>query len=102
MQRMGEAFYGRSQAYQTALAASGEQAFRLLVDELPLNEGKQNGVQYVLRYSVPVFVGASGTPSLQWSGTFGADGLAVDVRNSGTMHAQISEIGLSASGGAPG
>ena len=81
--------------------ASAEQAYRLLVDELPLNEGKQNGVQYVLRYSVPVFVGALGTPSLQWSGTFGADGLAVDVRNSGTMHAQISEIGLSASGGAP-
>ena len=51
--------------------ASGEQAFRLLVDELPLGgEDKQSGVQYVLRYSVPVFVGTSGTPTLQWSGAF--------------------------------
>jgi fimbrial chaperone protein len=82
--------------------ASGEQAFRLLVDELPLGgEGKQSGVQYVLRYSVPVFVGVSGTPSLQWTGTFGSDGLALDVHNSGSAHAQISGLGLSSAGGAP-
>ena len=82
--------------------ASGEQAFRLLVDELPLGgEDKQSGVQYVLRYSVPVFVGTSGTPTLQWSGTFGNDGLALDVHNGGSAHAQISGLGLSSAGGAP-
>ena len=81
--------------------ASGEQAFRLLVDELPIGSEGKTGVQYVLRYSVPVFVGASGSPSLQWSGSFGSDGLVLDVRNGGSVHAQISGVGLSASGGAP-
>src|SRR6185312_17329775 len=46
-------------------APAGEQAFRLLVDELPVDtDRKETGVKYVLRYSVPVFVGGAGTPSL--------------------------------------
>jgi len=50
-------------------AAAGEQAFRLLVDELPQGAATTTGVQYVLRYSVPVFVGAApaSAAALQWS-----------------------------------
>lgn len=85
-------------------AASGEQTYRLLVDELPLGdskEAKQTSVQYVLRYSVPVFVGASGTPSLQWSTAIDHDGLRIEIRNSGSAHAQVSALNLSQPGAAP-
>ena len=75
-------------------AASGEQTFRLLVDQLPLEASKSTGVMYVLRYSVPVFIGASGTPSLTWSGAPGQDGLELTVTNSGSAHAQIREVSL--------
>ena len=81
---------------RTGAAQPGEQAFRLLIDELPIAEpSQQTGVQYVLRYSVPVFVGATGAPSLQWTTALGADGLSIDVRNTGTTHAQITAVGLS-------
>jgi fimbrial chaperone protein len=81
--------------------ASGEQTFRLLVDELPLEAAKGTGVQYVLRYSVPVFASASGTPALKWSGMPGHDGLELTVSNSGTAHAQIREVDLVQPGAAP-
>lgn len=76
-------------------SASGEEAFRLLVDELPQNgEAKETGVQYVLRYSVPVFVGGGGAPSLQWSTRIDSKSVEIDVRNAGTMHAQITAVTL--------
>jgi fimbrial chaperone protein len=80
--------------------APGEQTYRLLVDELPLEAAKGTGVTYVLRYSVPVFIGASGTPSLTWSGTPGHDTLELTVSNSGTAHAQLREMSLVQPGGA--
>ena len=83
-------------------APAGEQAFRLLVDELPVDtDRKETGVKYVLRYSVPVFVGGSGTPSLAWSTTLGKDGLALDIRNSGSLHAQLSAMTLETPNAAP-
>lgn len=81
--------------------APGERTYRLLVDELPLEAAKGTGVQYVLRYSVPVFVGVSGKPSLKWSGTPGHDALELTVSNTGTAHAQISEVNLVQPGAAP-
>jgi fimbrial chaperone protein len=82
-------------------AAAGEQTFRLLVDELPLEAAKGTGVQYVLRYSVPVFIGVSGTPSLKWSGAPSSEGLELTVSNSGSAHAQIREMSLVQPGAAP-
>ena len=81
--------------------ATGEQTYRLLVDELPLEAAKGTGVQYVLRYSVPVFVGGAGTPSLAWSTSLGKDGLRLDIRNSGSMHAQLSAMTLDSPNAAP-
>jgi fimbrial chaperone protein len=81
--------------------STGEQAFRLLVDELPLGEAKQTGVQYVLRYSVPVFVGAAGSPSLQWSTSVGHEGIELNIHNAGAVHAQVSALNLSQPGAAP-
>jgi fimbrial chaperone protein len=80
--------------------APGEETFRLLVDELPLEASKSTGVMYVLRYSVPVFIGASGEPSLKWSGAPGHDALELTVSNSGTAHAQIREVSLVEAGAA--
>ena len=80
--------------------AAGEQTYRLLVDELPLEAAKGTGVQYVLRYSVPVFIGVSGTPQLKWSGAPSKEGLELTVSNAGTGHAQIREVSLVGSGAA--
>jgi len=55
----------------------------------------------VLRYSVPVFVGASGTPSLQWSTAIDRDGLKLDIHNTGSAHAQIVGLSLAPTGAAP-
>jgi fimbrial chaperone protein len=83
-------------------ASSGEQAFRLLVDELPLGESKGTGVQYVLRYSVPVFVGTPGaTPALQWSTHIDGEKLELNIHNPGAVHAQVSALNLSQPGAAP-
>jgi len=51
-------------------------------------------VQYVLRYSVPVFEGVSGTPQLKWAGAPSREGLELTVSNAGTAHAQIRELNL--------
>ena len=87
---------------RTGPAGSGEQTFRLLVDELPIGgEAKETGVTYVLRYSVPVFIGASGAPALQWSTKVDHEGLKLEVHNSGTAHAQVSYVSLTSAGAAP-
>ena len=81
-----------------------EQAFRLLVDELPAEE-PQAGVQYVLRYSVPVFVpgppASTPTAALQWSSTIVGDSLTLDARNDGARHARLSGAVLLRADGAP-
>jgi fimbrial chaperone protein len=82
-------------------SSTGEQTFRLLIDELPQGGATATGVQYVLRYSVPVFVGPAGAkPSLQWSSTVGHDGITLEIRNTGDAHAQVSALALSPPGGA--
>ena len=85
-----------------------EDAYRLLVDELPEPAPQQQtGVRYVLRYSVPVFVEPVSRPdaaaiaaSLQWSLTRNGNGAALEVHNSGTVHAQISDVSLTPPGSA--
>lgn len=92
---------------RTGAAAPGgsEDAFRVLVDELPQSSPQQSGLQYVLRYSVPVFVGPSPAPdadvssALQWTIERTGSGAAVVVRNAGPRHAQISDFELHAGNG---
>ncbi|MBS0432871.1 MAG: molecular chaperone [Proteobacteria bacterium] len=88
--------------------AAGEDAYRLLVDELPQPEQqKQTGVRYVLRYSVPVFVEPAVPPdaaaiaaALRWSLVRDGDGIALQARNAGATHAQLSDASLLPPGGA--
>lgn len=84
-----------------ASSANGEDAFRLLVDELPqATPQKQTGVQYVLRYSIPVFVEPSDTSpdatsvaaSLRFALVRAGGSVELQVRNTGAAHAQLSDV----------
>lgn len=90
---------------RTNAAAIGvkEEAFRLLIDELPPTQSaEQTGVRYVMRHSVPVFVQPfAKTPDvsvvaagLTWSLVRDGDGVAIQARNTSSTHAQISAASL--------
>lgn len=73
-----------------------EAAYRLAIDELPVKESGQKGLQFVLHYSVPVFVEPQGTadvtPVLHWALQREGDHAELVVSNSGNGHAQLAEI----------
>jgi fimbrial chaperone protein len=76
--------------------AAVEDAYRVVVDELPVDVQNKQGVNFVLRYSVPVFVEPAGktsvTPKLSWSLQREGDHALLEIRNSGDGHAQISQL----------
>ncbi|MGH8821321.1 MAG: fimbrial biogenesis chaperone [Rhodoferax sp.] len=77
-------------------ARGAEEAYRLIIDELPVHEPKQKGLQYVLRYSVPVFIEPSGAPAsppqLQWALQREGGKTLLEVSNTGGTHAQIADV----------
>jgi fimbrial chaperone protein len=77
-------------------SAAVEGAYRLAIDELPLPDAGKKGLQFVLHYSVPVFVEPQGaaavTPALHWAVQREGDHVALVVSNNGSRHAQLSEI----------
>lgn len=82
---------------QVAPPADGvEAAYRILVDELPVNTGGQRGLTFILRYSIPVFLAPAGDPSTKaalqvaWDET--AAGARLRVHNGGNGHAQIADV----------
>lgn len=79
-----------------------EAAYRVLLDELPPPQQAGMGVQFVLRYSLPVFVSpqsGDNAPALTWS-LRGADkDMVLEARNSGGRHAQVSQVRVLPSGG---
>ncbi|MFS6938075.1 molecular chaperone [Neisseria animaloris] len=81
---------------RTQPAGSAEEAYRLVVDELPAPEKKpKNGLQFVLRYSVPLFLNQTENPEtqLQWQIQSAKNGKALlTVQNVGFAHAQLSNI----------
>ena len=87
--------------------ADHEQTFRLLIDELPPPQGAAapgettGGVNFRLRYSIPVFVpmaGAPGEPKLGWTLKQHGGAWYLGASNSGATHAQLSAVKLSANG----
>lgn len=90
-----------------ATAADGETTYRLLIDELPAAPGEADapattGVRVQLRYSVPVFAGTPANaprPPLQFALAREHDAWVLSARNTGRMHAQISQVQLSAADG---
>ncbi|MDO5624862.1 MAG: molecular chaperone [Pseudomonadota bacterium] len=82
-----------------------EQAYRIVIDELPLQKAEAKGLQFVLRYSVPVFVQPAGAPAtapaLHWSLVRAHGQLWLHVRNSGGSHAQLADVQWQAAGAPP-
>jgi fimbrial chaperone protein len=74
-----------------------EDAYRVVVDELPLPSPARTGLQFVLRYSIPVFLEprvAHGKAELHSRWRDGPDGAYLQVSNRGTAHAQLAELYL--------
>lgn len=74
-----------------------EQTYRIIVDELPTaNQPATTGLQYVVRYSVPVYLTnpacQAQAPALTWR-IQPADGAAMlVVSNAGQFHAQLANV----------
>lgn len=74
-----------------------ETSYRLIVDELPPpQDPKQSGLQFVLRYSVPVFVAPASDapirPELRAQLSFEGERPWLAVANSGGQHAQLADL----------
>ncbi|MEO7553747.1 MAG: molecular chaperone [Alteraurantiacibacter sp.] len=83
-----------------ATAMTGcEQTYRIIVDELPpAEEPATTGLQYVLRYSVPVYLTnpacRAEAPALTWRVEPADGGTMLVVSNAGQFHAQLANIGV--------
>lgn len=80
-------------------APTTQRAYRVVVDELPSVDPRRTGMQFVLRYSMPVFIQPAGEQPLKH--TLQArvaqldDGRpALEVHNSGNSYAQLADIGV--------
>lgn len=73
-----------------------EDAFRLLVDEVPDESALKAGLNFLVRHSVPVFVAPAGdgktATQLSWSLRGDAAGPRLEVANAGSMHAQLASL----------
>lgn len=91
----------------------GEQAYRILVDEVPAVTREQrdtpvaSAIRFRMRYSVPLFVAGKDVPAkTQWSSpaavslscTISPDGKAVTVRNHGPIHARLADAAFGPEG----
>lgn len=81
---------------------ASEQTYRILIDEIPKDDGPASGVDIRLRYSVPLFVlpaDERAAPVLSWT-VFKKEGFwTLRVRNSGNQRAQIGALQLSNAAG---
>jgi len=78
---------------------TGEESYRLLVDQLPdLSQQKNGTVNLLMRYSIPVFFGASNkkNPTVAWSYAIKGDKITLTARNDGERRLRISAPGLPA------
>ena len=85
-----------------AAPAPDERSYRLLIDELPIKRVKSKaGLDFVFRYSVPVFIAgtAPAKPVLAWSMQQSGGHAGLIVTNSGNIHAQLADISFTPPGG---
>lgn len=84
---------------------SGEQPYRIIVDEVPVKDGPGTAgasVTFRMRYSLPLFSEAKQeggaerpTPpaaAIAWRTGAGRDGPFLEIRNSGSGHARLSDV----------
>lgn len=78
-------------------APAQQLAYRVIVDELPTLDPGRTGMQFVLRYSLPVFVQPVDTtpPKLQARQIILDDGRpALEVSNAGGAYAQLADLAI--------
>lgn len=100
---------------QTATPAGVEQAYRIIVDEIPqpANDTEpQIGLKLQMRYSIPLFVYGQGITTystgahsalvdpkqLSWRVVSDSDGPSVEIRNNGDIHVRLSKVNLRQNG----
>lgn len=80
-----------------------EDAYRLAVDELPIDVKGKTGLQFVLHYSAPVFVEPAASPAvapqLHWQVRLDGQHVTLQVSNSGNGHAQLAGLDFVDRGG---
>lgn len=79
---------------------AGEEAYRVVVDELPNPNRQRNGtVAVVLRYLIPTFFISddASQPRLKWSLTNPGTGTMLRARNDGDKRIQILDLGIQSS-----
>lgn len=83
---------------RTGSPAKVEDAYRLSINELPQSAAKKNNLQFVLHYSVPVFIQPPGVTDtyakLQWQIQHSDGRTWLEVSNQGDGHAQLSEVNI--------
>jgi len=84
-------------------AAAVQEAYRVIIDELPVDTQGKKGLQFVLRYSVPIFVQPASAPfsapQLSWVLRQEANKAVLEVANSGASHAQLADLAFTDSAG---
>jgi fimbrial chaperone protein len=75
---------------------AGEESYRLLIDELPQRSESGGGkINFVVRYSIPVFFAHSDSnPQLAWKVSASNGKIVVSLENTGTRHVRISALKL--------
>ncbi|HDR2752514.1 MULTISPECIES: molecular chaperone [Enterobacter] len=100
---------------QGAVPMGVEQAYRIIVDEIPQPDAKAEptiGLKLQMRYSIPLFVYGQGIPTikegahhalvesknLSWRVTQEGGHPALEVRNQGDVHVRLSQVTLEQGG----
>jgi fimbrial chaperone protein len=81
----------------TKRPVSGEENYRLLIDQLPDPTQQRNGtVNFLMRYSIPVFFGTAGRtgPAVAWSVARSGDKVTLTAHNSGERRLRVSALSL--------
>jgi fimbrial chaperone protein len=81
---------------------AGEEAYRLLVDELPdARQVKSGTIKLLVRYSIPVFFAEPDRtpPAVAWTVSRHAGRVIVSARNAGVSRLRISSLSLRDAGG---
>jgi fimbrial chaperone protein len=76
---------------------SGEESYRVLVDQLPdASQQRGNTVNLLMRYSIPVFFGAAdrSTPKVAWTVAVTGNKVRVTARNEGERRIRIAALNL--------
>lgn len=73
-----------------------ERAYRLLISEVPIGDGgKDSGVRFALRLSLPIFFTPPGAaPDPSWTVGRSAQGSTLELANGGTGHLRLLRIAL--------